>query len=68
MKLKFIGTNGSMGLSHGAVYNVNVRTVRHFIWVEIESSENGYFRTWRCPYSSPQSFSENWESVTPHEI
>ena len=53
MNLKFIGTNGSMGLIHGKVYNVNVFTKLNYILV-----------TWKpdviCPYDSPQSFAANW--------
>lgn len=65
MYLKFIGKNGSMRLSHGEVYNVNVKTKSDYIWVTIPMFEfrEKVFGKWECPYSSPQTFSENWEKV-----
>lgn len=55
MYLKFIGEDKSMGLSHGRVYDVRVKTKNNYIWVEIPNS------AWKCPYSSPQSFAANWQ-------
>ena len=55
MYLKFIGENGSMGLMHGRVYDV-----------EKIASKNGFIIVYvgfcgpSCPYSSPQSFAANW--------
>lgn len=57
MELKFIGTDGSMGLEHGKVYDVNIQSKKGFIWVEVK---NGIFKKWKCPYESPQSLSANW--------
>lgn len=54
MYLKFIGENGSMGLVHGRVYDVTIKNERGFIMVHVE------FCGPSCPYSSPQSFAENW--------
>lgn len=63
MYLKFIGANGSMGLIHGRTYNVKIKTKNEYIWVIIPRFEFRpfVFGTWRCPYSSPQSFAANWE-------
>jgi hypothetical protein len=52
MYLKFVGKDGSMGLTHGKVYNVKIESDRRYIWV--------YWGDKRCPYSSPQSFADNW--------
>lgn len=54
MRLRFIGTDGSMNLNHGKVYDVKVTSHKEYIWVKI-----GLF--WQCPYSSPQTFADNWE-------
>ena len=53
MKLKFIGTDGSMGLKHGQVYDVYIYTKRGKIIVAWDPNH------W-CPYSSPQALAENW--------
>ena len=58
MYLKFVGKDKSMGLSHGKTYNVRVKTKNNYIWVEIP---NILFGSWKCPYSSPQSFAANWQ-------
>lgn len=54
MHLKFIGKDGSMGLEHGKVYNVDIIDKHSCIWVKW-----GYNK--ECPYDSPQSFAANWE-------
>ena len=63
MYLKFIGTDGSMGLKHGDIYDVYIETVCRFsgqiLWTRIYTNGSFYIG---CPYSSPQSFSANWES------
>lgn len=56
MRLRFIGADGSMNLKHGNVYNVKVSSRSGYIYVKIGCS-------WRCPYSSPKTFADNWESV-----
>ena len=62
MYLKFIGADGSMRLSRGEIYNVSVKTKDNYIWVIIPRFEfrAKVFGVWECPYSSPQTFSENW--------
>ena len=66
MYLKFIGNNGSMGLIHNKIYNVDIKTENNFIWVIIYGFKNHgkVSEVWRCPYSSPKTFSENWEGTT----
>ena len=63
MYLKFIGADGSMRLNRGRIYNVRVKTHGDYIWVIIPSFEfrEKVFGVWKCPYSSPQTFSANWE-------
>ncbi len=55
MKLRFVGKDGSMGLTRYKIYDVGVCCKDGFIWV-----------TWlggRCPYSSPDTFAQNWSSI-----
>lgn len=52
MYLRFIGTDGSMGLKFGKVYRVRVTSDNRYIYVQWD---NG-----RCPYSSPQTLAANW--------
>ena len=63
MHLKFIGANGSMGLTNGVVYGVQVKSEGNYIWVLIPNFEfsEKTIGTWKCPYSSPESFATNWE-------
>ena len=65
MYLRFIGSDGSMRLSHGKVYNVNLKTKGNYIWVTMPVFEfrHNVFGMWKCPYSSPQSFAANWEKA-----
>lgn len=62
MWLKFIGANGSMGLTNGEVYDVKVKTKKDYIWVTMSGFElrDKVWGVWECPYSSPQSFAANW--------
>ena len=53
MYLKFIGADGSMGLKSGINYKVRITSDDIFIWV--------YWNGGKCPYSSPQSFADNWK-------
>ena len=63
MNLKFIGEDGSMGLKHGAVYDLNV-FVNH-THVCVEWFDGNEFR--QCPYSSPASFAANWAKPGLHQ-
>lgn len=56
MLLKFIGADGSMGLTKNRVYLVETYSSHGCIWVEWGP---GY----RCPYSSPKALAANWEAL-----
>ena len=60
MKLKFIGTDGSMGLKHGEVYNVLVEAFFYDSSVKVKWYDEIQQRTVHCPYSSPASFAADW--------
>ena len=70
MLLKFIGADGSMGLQHGKIYNVEVKTEGKYIWVTIFYYEirEKIYEKWRCPYSSPQTLSANWKRPSKEEV
>lgn len=51
--LKFIGEDKSMNLRTGNIYYVDITSGTSFIWVALPDGM-------QCPYSSPQSFAENW--------
>lgn len=51
--LKFIGEDKSMNLRTGNIYYVDITSGASFIWVALQDGT-------KCPYSSPQSFAENW--------
>ena len=53
MKLRFIGSNGSMGLIRGHVYDVEIRTVDRYICVIFEDGRT-------CPYETIRAFTDNW--------
>lgn len=59
-KLRFIGANGSMGLTHGKVYDVDVgyNPLTEDFYVEWNVCGVGKRR---CPYYSMQRLLENWE-------
>lgn len=67
MRLRFIGANGSLGLTNGEVYEVQVGSDGNHIWVEIPSVQVRYSEkvsgVWKCAYSSPKSFAANWEGI-----
>ena len=54
MKLRFIGTDGSMGLKHGGVYDVYIHTIGPYIELIFKGGKT-------CPYESPQALAANWE-------
>lgn len=67
MKMCFIGTDGSMGLTKGREYNLEPIKQPLFgerapLWVEIvgPSIPQGMI----CPYSSFETFFQNWELVS----
>lgn len=53
MNLRFVGKNGSMGLTFGKVYNVQINTVEKCICVHWQS---GF-----CPYTNLKKLNENWK-------
>lgn len=59
MKLRFIGTDGSMGLRHGEIYKVQIFSSGEYIVVKIFRGKEPY----GCPYSSLAKLCENWEDV-----
>ena len=65
MRLRFIGANGSMGLTNGEVYDVQIRSKSNYIWVMIPNFEfrEKTFGIWKCPYSTPENFATNWEKA-----
>lgn len=58
MYLRFLGKNGSLGLIHGAIYDVNITSSEGHINVYWGHQGRKYNR---CIYASPQSFAANWE-------
>ena len=55
ISLRFIGTDGSMGLRKGHVYKVKIFTRYGYIYVDWGSRA--------CPYSSISSFLRNWKEI-----
>ena len=55
IKLRFIGEDGSMGLRKGQIYNIWLSSASNYILVRWNKGV--------CPYTSPKSFSMNWEEV-----
>lgn len=53
MYLRFIGADGSMGLSFGKIYEVKISSDDRYIWVQ--------WNRGRCPYSSPLTLASNWK-------
>lgn len=58
MKLKFIGEDGSMGLRTGEIYDTRIFIKGEYLWVEWKAS---LYSVKSCPYTSTQSFAQNWE-------
>jgi hypothetical protein len=56
MKLKFIGTDGSMGLHNGQIYEVSILSSTPYIIVQIHRGA----WTYGCPYDSLKKLNENW--------
>lgn len=58
MKLRYKGTDGSMRLKTGQIYEVEVRTIQQYIVVIVKHPALGYIK---CPYGSPGSFDRYWK-------
>lgn len=56
MRLKFIGANGSLGLTHGEYYSVSLYTEYNML---VASIKTGWIST-LCPYATLQAFAKNW--------
>lgn len=70
MEAKFIGSDGSMGLRHGDVYDITITIDGSYIWVNWESKEIGKAILQLlggtpscCPYSNEQALRENWDII-----
>lgn len=64
MNLKFIGTDGSMGLKHGEVYDILIDPNYKFDGIIIKwIGADANLHT--CPYSSPAAFAANWAKPEP---
>ena len=55
MRLKFVGKDGSLRLTRGKIYEVELSSTAGHIWVHW-----GHESFEKCPYSTPQSFAANW--------
>ena len=60
MELKFIGTDGSMGLKHGEVYDVSVVSLYSETHITVKWYDSTQGKGVCCPYSSPAAFAANW--------
>ena len=58
MKLKFIGTDGSMGLTHGGEYFIGISSHTDDTQISIYWHNDGLRH--ECLYSSPATFAANW--------
>lgn len=58
MKLKFIGADGSLGLRHGKIYDLTLKTAVGYIIAIIKT---GWISDTVCPYGSMKAFAANWE-------
>lgn len=68
MKARFIGKDGSMGLTHGNVYEIVLYDIGGqpiVSWRCMRISKFGMplFYKESCPYSSFKTLAENWEVV-----
>ena len=60
MILRFIGTDGSMGLQNNRIYEVKVNFLQNEIWIEVYA---GFFQKVYCPYETINAFAKNWALV-----
>ena len=64
-RLRFIGENGSMGLTHGQIYMATVSYGAPYIWVRWKWNEGERPTSDRaadcCPYASIAALGHNWE-------
>lgn len=60
MKLQYIGSDKSLGLRSGEVYECNIVTIPPHVWVAAQMPGGGYVT---CPYSSLRALQDNWQEV-----
>lgn len=64
MTMQFVGADGSMGLRHGELYHVEIKTSFCFsgpcLWARVYKDGQYYLD---CPYSSMSAFVNNWKEV-----
>ena len=58
MKLRFMGEDGSMGLTNGQVYDCIIESRYDNVWVIWLTDNPG-----SCPYTSLKVLLHNWEEV-----
>lgn len=70
MEARFIGSNGSMDLRHGEVYDITITKDARYIWVNWEYKKIGKTILQllggvpsRCPYRNEQTLRENWDII-----
>lgn len=64
MWLRFIGKDGSMGLTHGTVYHCTIKTMGGYIWVRWNDKD---IKDPSFPYKSFKEFLSEWEEVGDEE-
>lgn len=57
MRLKFIGKDGSLGLTHGEYYKVSLYTANRMLVAYIHT---GFLFDTCCPYETLNAFAKNW--------
>ncbi len=70
-RLRFVGEDGSMGLTRGAVYDVEIRIRKNWIWVSwipIGPYQTSGDPPRCCPYETTQAFALNWETLKKGEV
>lgn len=70
MESRFIGSDGSMCLRHGKIYNITITKDANYVLVNWELKEIGKtilqllgITPSRCPYHSEQTLRENWDII-----
>jgi len=59
MRARFIGTDGSLGLRHGRIYNIKLFPSRYkLLIVQIKTD---WISDTVCPYETLMGFYKNWE-------
>lgn len=68
LTLRFIGSDGSMGLIHGRTYRVQLSIRDGYFWVRWHPGDRVYILSHgepkECPYRSLNTFAQNWALET----